>query len=165
MTDAVGGEVVLEHDDVLEVAPALSVEQVNRLAASQDVASLGTWDYEPATGTVAWDEHCAALFGTTLHGFAGTLEAFEAAVHPDDVDQVRLALRDTVEHGLPFDLAYRAMWSDGQVRHLISRGKALCDSDGTVERVMGATVDVTDMHWAVRELEVLFSPSRRRLDS
>ncbi len=103
MTDAVGGEVVLEHDDVREVAPALSLEQVTRLAASQDVASLGTWDYEPATGMVAWDEHCAALFGTTLRGFGGTLTAFEAAVHPEDLVQVRLALRHTVEHGLPFD--------------------------------------------------------------
>jgi PAS domain-containing protein len=102
---------------------------------------------------VTWDAHCAALFGLSLRDFDGTIAAFAAAVHPDDRPKVAAAVRGSVEHALPMDVAYRAVWPDGTVRHLISRGKALPGADGRVQRILGASVDITELQWAVLELQ------------
>ena len=130
-----------------------SAEQAARLAAAQDAASLGTWDLDPASGAVTWDVHCAALHGIGLPDFGGTVEAVEQAVHPDDRPRLRAAISASVDHGLPIDVSYRALWPDGQVRHLISRGKALQEPDGATSRVLGASVDITELQWAMLELQ------------
>ena len=135
-------------DQASEVAP----EHLARLAAAQDAASLGTWDHELSTGKVAWDTHCAALFGMSLAEFAGTIEAFVQAVHPDDRNLVEAAVSASARHGQPLDVSYRALWPDGQTRHLLSRGKPVLGADGKAMRILGACVDVTEQQWAMLEL-------------
>ena len=128
-------------------------EHLSRLAAAQDAASLGTWDYDLSTGQVTWDAHCAALFGTSLAEFGGTIEAFVHAVHPDDRELVEAAVNASRTHGHPLDVSYRALWPDGQVRHLLSRGKPVLGADGTAVRILGASVDITELQWAMLELQ------------
>lgn len=128
-------------------------DAIARLAAAQDAASLGTWDHDLRTGSVTWDAHCAALFGMSPADFDGTIEAFARAVHPEDRALVQAAVTASATYGYPLDVSYRALWPDGQIRHLMSRGKALTDADGAVVRILGAAVDVTELQWATIELQ------------
>ena len=135
-----------------QTAPA-EPEHLSRLLAAQEAASLGTWDHDLLTGEVTWDAHCAALFGISLTDFDGTIEAFARAVHPEDRHRVAAAVAGSAEHGQPLDVAYRAVWPDGQIRHVISRGKPVLGPDGTPVRILGAVLDVTEQQWAVLELQ------------
>ena len=36
-----------------------------RLRLAVDAGNIGTWDFSPATGELAWSDHCQSLFGVT----------------------------------------------------------------------------------------------------
>ncbi|MCW2777341.1 MAG: putative sensor protein [Frankiales bacterium] len=120
-----------------------------QLRLAQDVAGLGMWEWDAATDRVVWDDRCAALFGLDPEVFEGTRAAYSSRIHPDDVAASRDALAQAVASGGAFLSQPRAVWADGSVHHLLSRGEALVDDDGNVTGVVGAVLDVTDLHEAV----------------
>ncbi|MDP9397867.1 MAG: PAS domain-containing protein [Actinomycetota bacterium] len=124
-------------------------EAVLRLRLAQDAAGIGIWDWNLATGELSWDAHWAALFGTTLGEFEASIAGFDARTHPEDLPRVHAALRQAIDTAGAVQVEYRAVWADGTVRRLLSRGQALIDPDGQVRRVLGAVVDVTELRAAV----------------
>jgi PAS domain S-box-containing protein len=118
-----------------------------RLRLAQGAARLGYWDYDPSTSEVAWDEACAAIFGTALADFEGTLAGFEARCHPDDVARVHDAIAAT-GGGKLMEVSFRAVLPNGSVRHVLSRGQGLSDDAGNLQRLVGVILDVTAMRSA-----------------
>ncbi|HZI03836.1 MAG TPA: PAS domain-containing protein, partial [Archangium sp.] len=55
----------------------------DRLRLTVRAAELGTWDFNPVTGLLRWDERCKALFWLPLESEV-TYEGFLAAIHPED---------------------------------------------------------------------------------
>ena len=54
-----------------------------RLRMAVDAGSIGTWDFDPATGKLDWSGRCKALFGVAPH-LEPTMELFLSSLHPDD---------------------------------------------------------------------------------
>ncbi|HEX8496540.1 MAG TPA: SpoIIE family protein phosphatase [Actinomycetales bacterium] len=137
---------------ILEAARRARSPQGWRVTAV-DAARLGTWDYHVPSGVVAWDKHTAALFGVALADFDGTIADFSRRVHPSDRAATASALQVSIDHGVAFDVQYRVVWPDGTVRHLLSRGTAARGAGGPVVRLLGACLDVTDLHSNALALE------------
>ena len=125
-----------------------ATESALRLDLAQDAARVGLWDWDLLTGVLVWDTHCAALFGTTLAEFEADVVGYERRTHADDVRRVRALLQQAIDERTPFEAEYRALWEDGTVRHLLSRGRVLVRDDVPV-RMLGAVVDVTELREAV----------------
>jgi PAS domain S-box-containing protein len=120
-----------------------------RLRLAQEAGGVGLWEWDARTDRVVWDRACAAVFGIELADFEGTLDGFSRRTHPDDLPAVRQALQDAVRSGGSFASHYRIRHEDGAWRHLLARGQALHDTDGTVIGVLGAVVDVTEVQDAL----------------
>ncbi|MCW2606108.1 MAG: putative sensor protein [Frankiales bacterium] len=120
-----------------------------QLQLAKEVAGLGMWEWDAQTGTVTWDARAESLFGLPPGGFAGTLEAYDALIHPDDRQASRDALERVVREGGNFRSQPRAVWPDGSVHHLLARGQALTAADGRVVAVLGVVFDVTELRQAV----------------
>ncbi len=75
-----------------------------------------------------------------------------ADVHPDDRECVRQVFRATVETGEGYPLEYRLVRKDGSVREMESRGNAIKDNEGRVERVVVVSNDVTERKRMEREI-------------
>jgi serine phosphatase RsbU (regulator of sigma subunit) len=118
-----------------------------RLRLAQEAARLGYWDYEPATSRMLWDEGCVRIFGLEPGDTTGSLDAFDALCHPDDLPAVHAALARAQE-GAPIEMDYRVRLGSGQDRHVLARGQAVLNSDGEVERVVGVVLDLTDIRGA-----------------
>ena len=64
------------------------------------LAWLGTelltyaFDWDLRSGALAWDDRLLAMFGYTREEFDGTITAFDARVHPDDLSRVGEALQN-----------------------------------------------------------------------
>jgi PAS domain S-box-containing protein len=125
-----------------------------RLELAQEAARLGYWDYEVGTERLVWDEACASMFGITLDEFEGTLEAFDARCHPDDLPQVRAVLAATGPADA-METTFRALQPDGSARHLLSRGRGVAGDDGGLERIVGVVLDVTSLHIGAERLSGL----------
>ena len=86
-----------------------------------------------------------------------TRDDWEARIHPDDRERVRLAVERHVSDRIPFGEEYRFAWTDGQWRRWIDRGRVLFDHDGEPQRMIGACTDVTER----RDLEERLAQSRK----
>jgi PAS domain S-box-containing protein len=114
-----------------------------RLRLALDVAELGTWTWDLATGAGNLDARGAAIVGLAAGDLADVASAQLAAVHPDDLAPVQAATAAGIARGEPFDLHYRVVASDGCVRHVAARASVVADAEGRPVRLVGTNRDVT----------------------
>jgi PAS domain S-box-containing protein len=117
-----------------------SSEEKLRLAL--DAAQMGTWDLDVSRGGLAFSERGRALFGLSSQK-ATALEAFLAAVLPEDRERIRRALRQTLEEERLFDEEMRVPWPDGTLRWVACQGRAFRDAAGRPVRMAGTALDIT----------------------
>ncbi|WP_432537311.1 SpoIIE family protein phosphatase [Kineococcus arenarius] len=125
---------------------ALSVQhEVDRLRWRLAVAAggVGSFDYDLASGVISWDDRMLEMFGYTAAEFDGSLGAFDARVHPDDLPRVRESIAAAVEGGAPFQAEYRVLLPSGETRWITARGEVLRDETGRPLRLLGAGYDTT----------------------
>ncbi|HYH26221.1 MAG TPA: SpoIIE family protein phosphatase [Blastococcus sp.] len=128
-----------------ELAELLRHHESDRLRweLATEAGGVGTWDLDPATGQLIWDEQLIRMFGYDVVGFDQTLDAFDARLHPDDRDWVREALQQTIDACGDLDITYRIVRPDGDTRWVHARGRATAGDDGRSARVLGAAYDIT----------------------
>ena len=108
-----------------------------------DAAGVGAFDWNLVSGELRWDDQLLSLFGLDRETFGGTIEAFNATVHPDDLARVGEALDHAIETCGTYAAEYRVLMPDSSVRWISARGRALADTRGTATRVLGAAFDTT----------------------
>ncbi|THD77146.1 MAG: PAS domain S-box protein [Phenylobacterium sp.] len=122
--------------------------QRSRLEVAVEATGLGFWEWNPRTNVLNWSERNKAVFGFPADA-AVTMDAYMAAIHPDDVDRCREAYVQARERagGGDFAMEYRAVMPNGQLRWILTQGRVLCDADGPAQ-VVGTTLDNTERHEA-----------------
>jgi len=138
----------LQHQTAnLEMQVALRTkhqqEATERLQLALQASDYGVWDQDVASGRLIWDQRQCSLFGIAPEKFDQRYESFLDFVHPEEREKVRLFKeRHRGENGT-FDEEFRIVRPDGQIRHLISRGKVYCDADNRPVRIVGLNRDIT----------------------
>ncbi|MEA2554057.1 MAG: hypothetical protein QOJ65_2233 [Fimbriimonadaceae bacterium] len=118
-----------------------TAERLNLIIESMHI---GTWDWDPQTDYVTWNDHAYAMFGL-VRGEAPTSFARTAErIHPSDALLVRHALMKHLERGELFGLDLRARQSDGSYRWVHCCGRAMRDKKGQPERVIGLLLDIDE---------------------
>lgn len=136
-----------EHSVEAEAAlAALSARyETDRLRWQLAVSAggVGSFDWDLRTGRLDWDDQLLEVFGVTREQFGGTIEAFDALVHPDDRARVQAALDAAIESVAMYVAEYRVLRGDGTLRWVKARGQALAGPDGRTVRLLGAAYDTT----------------------
>ena len=93
-----------------------------------------------------------------IHGlepgmFAGTFEAYQSDIHPDDRERVLRTIDETVQQRKPHVLEYRIVLPDGSTRWLEARGRMFFDADDHPERLVGVCMDITERKRAEEALK------------
>jgi PAS domain S-box-containing protein len=143
LLEQLGASVVAE----LELSAARSAIGTSdaRLEIALEASSIGIWERDLRTGSVFWDERCAAIFGVDGAVEMTSVEQLMLDhVHPDDRQIASDAFRAALESGGQFTSETRAVQPDGTVRWVVSRGRVVRDATGEAVRVLGTVLDVTD---------------------
>jgi diguanylate cyclase (GGDEF)-like protein/PAS domain S-box-containing protein len=83
---------------------------------------------------------------------------WQKLMHPDDTDRVRALFAAALEGSSErFELRMRMLHSDGQYRHILSRGYISRDSEGKAIRYTGANTDLTEYLRIEREAQLFHS--------
>ncbi|MCW2501022.1 MAG: putative sensor protein [Frankiales bacterium] len=139
--------------DLTAIGDAVSAELEQHASASQSsstkvrldlaavAADLGSYDYDLTTHALSWDDRMHSLHGRTPQTFTGSIEAFQALVHPEDLPGVMQAFAHAVETAGELYLEYRVVLEDGSHRWVRARGRVLPDMLGRPARVLGAAYD------------------------
>ena len=143
------GSVVEVHADAtaLKAAEAALRAGEARLRLAQEVAGIGTWEWEPETDRFLWSPEHSALFGSALgESTPLTLEGFLALVHPDDRSAVRAGAWRALESG-EYEAEFRILRlaRDGaeETRWLLGRGRRMPGPAGRVGPILGVHMDFT----------------------
>lgn len=113
-----------------------------QLDLALNAGNMGTWKWEISDGGVTWGGQHAALYGTTIEEFGGTIEDVQSFVHPDDRQQGIDKYLQTVNEGSDFDNTYRIINPDGEIRWMHSYGKPVYKNEVRVS-IIGTTRDIT----------------------
>ncbi|MFC8192619.1 SpoIIE family protein phosphatase [Cellulomonas sp. NPDC057328] len=119
------------------------VDRLALLDAAAHAAGLGTFQWDLATGALHWDASLLEVFAYDSASFGGTIDAFTARLHPDDVAPVSAALDAAVAACGVYEAEFRVLRPDGTLRWLNARGRALAGPSGRAEQVIGVTTDTT----------------------
>ncbi|AKJ06706.1 PAS domain S-box-containing protein [Archangium gephyra] len=117
----------------------------DRLRLAVRAAELGTWDFNPVTGLLRWDERCKALFGLPLEPEV-TYEGFLAAIHPEDRDRAHAAVQLALQpaSGGEYDIEFRPVGHKGRaVRWVRAIGRAYFEG-GRAVRFIGTAQDISE---------------------
>ena len=113
-------------------------------AESQELALIGSWEWDIATGRLAWTAQTFRNFGEDPHSFIPSFENYTERLHPDDREMMMQTVQGAILSGKPFDYYHRLIRRDGSVRTLHARGRAIYDPDGKPVRMVGTGQDVTE---------------------
>jgi len=124
------------------------------LAEAERIANLCSWQLDIRRNELSWSDEIYRLFGVTAEGFAGTYDAFLAAVHPDDRERVIRAVDAALYQGEPYSIDHRIIRPDGSERLVHERGKVTFNAAGKPLRMTGSVQDVTELRGAEETLKV-----------
>lgn len=128
-----------------DAAARALVEANERLAEAQELAHVGSWEWDVRADRVTWSSELFRIFGvdpaTEL-----TYERYLEHVHPADRAQVRAVIGEAFERGPEFAFTHRIARVDGTERTVQSRGRVVRDAAGAPLRMAGTAQDVTERH-------------------
>ncbi len=129
------------------------IDSRDRLQAAIDVAGMGTYRWNMQTGDVVWDSSLYQLFGVDESGPRG-LQSFYELIHEDELDAVKAEIERCKQPDYcQFNLEYRIIRPDGQVRWILDKGAVRRDDDETPVYLTGACFDITEQKQYERALK------------
>ncbi len=157
---AISGIFVHGVDVTDQVHARQHVERLEeRLRLALESADIGTWDFDPVSGALTWDERCRRIFGVPAEGEV-RYDDFLQHLHPEDRGRADEAVARALDPaaGGGYDAEYRVRSADGEVRWIRASGRAAfgqVEGERQAVRFTGTVIDVTDRARAAAERERL----------
>ena len=115
-------------------------ESETRLALATTAAGAGLWIMDLETEEVWVSEKTRELFLFSADAPL-TYDHFFERIHPHDLEDVKRAVRETLQTGKELKCDYRIILPDDGIRWIVSCGRRYPDANPT--RLMGTSVDIT----------------------
>jgi PAS domain S-box-containing protein len=121
------------------------------LQEAQQIAQLGSWHWDPATGTRTWSPRMYAVYGRDPGGGPMDTDETFAWVDPDDLERVQKAYANMLSGGQRFELDYRLLTGDRGMRTVHAIARPDPERPGSYR---GTLQDVTERKRAEEELQL-----------
>ena len=125
-------------------------ELTQQLQKAQEVAHLGYWSFNVASGKISWSEEVFRIFNRLLGQGEPSFEEFIEQIHPEDRAQV-LERISAAHQGIPQKFEHRILRSDGTIRHIDARIELEVEDEQVVQ-MLGVLMDITERVEAERDL-------------
>ena len=145
-------ELALEN----EKATSSKLERANQdLAEAQELASIGSWEWDMEKETVRWSDELYRILGVEPATFTPSVEAFMDFVHPEDRLQLTVLLNSAREGAETIESDIRIVLLDGSERVVRAMGYRSSDrrSNRPGKRMVGTCQDVTEQKRLEEEIE------------
>lgn len=130
-------------------------ESRQALSEAQELAHIGSWEWDMRENQVTWTEELYRIFGADKTGPRTTFDTYVASIHPEDRERTIAAIQGAVEADSPFHMEHRIIRPDGLVRSLDCHGRFSYDGQGNQLKMIGTAQDVTDQRDAEEQLNYM----------
>jgi PAS domain S-box-containing protein len=122
-----------------------------RLEDAQRLAHVGHWERDAETDVAVWSDETYRIFGLRPQEGSVSLTELQALVHPDDRPRFVTATT-ALREGQPYDLEYRVVRPNGDVRFIHAQGGLRTDDSRRTRRMFGTVQDITERKLAEQRL-------------
>ncbi len=119
-------------------------ESQERLDLALRSANMGVWHWDIDTDKRHYDTQTCHLLGIDPATFTGTAGELFRAIHPDDWEMLKAKMAQTIELDVPYESEFRAVWPDGSIHYIKTRGKLIRNHDGSPSGISGIIWDITE---------------------
>ncbi len=128
-----------------------------RLAKTAKIAKVGYWVWDEIEDKAVYcSDELAEINGVAtgreLAAMLTSLEKDLEWVHPDDRDRIAKTARESMAEQRGYDIEFRIIRSDGEVRHLREILEPVLDDEGNLIRSNGIIQDITERKQAEDQL-------------
>ena len=134
-------------------AKATLLDVSERLQLAVSAAEVGIWDWDIINNRLTWDAVMYSLYGITPDKFAGAYEAWEAGLHPEDLEESREAIQRALRGEGEFNPEFRVVWPNGTVRWIKANALIKRNPEGSPLRMTGTNWDITVNKLAMQAAE------------
>ena len=127
------------------------LESEERRRFAREAGHVGVWDLNPATLELRWTPELEIIYGVE-HGSVGEYRDFAKMAHPDDIEALETTREEAVRRRAPFSIDFRILRPDGETRWVRTSGRAMYDREGKPTRILGVTLDITELRQTQTEL-------------
>lgn len=141
------GGIVDNFRDVTEkvLAEKQLEESETHLKEAQQLAKMGSWNFDFKHDRLTWSDALYDVFGVTRAQFEETHGSFLNLIVPEDRERARKTSEHTQKTGDPFHIQYRIITPGGEEKVIEEYGFGEKDSEGNVVRLFGTAQDVTEL--------------------
>jgi PAS domain S-box-containing protein len=141
-------------------------ESEGNLKQAQQIAHLGSWALDLKTNEFTVSEEMTRIYKyEDEYTGSVSMEEFAQYIYPGDRERVVSALNNAIVGKAPYDLEFRIVRTDGEVRVLHAQGDVMRDESGKPVRIVGTGLDITERKRAEEALRESEETARALLNA
>jgi PAS domain S-box-containing protein len=114
-----------------------------RLKDAQQIAQVGDWEWDIATGGLQWSEELYRIYGYEPYEITPEYGLIVDSMHPKSREAFLGAIDAALRAGRPFEMDYTFFRRDGSEAILHTIGRVNHDNNGSPVRMVGTVQDIT----------------------
>src|SRR5580704_10637288 len=135
-----------------------------KLEEAQRVAHVGYWERDLDTDRITWSDETYRIYGLTPGEGRITLAGMRERIHPEDRPIWSQAAAEALGGASRYDLEYRVVRPNGELRIVHSQGDLTRDASGRPRSLFGTIQDITERkraEEALREVQMELTHGNR----
>jgi len=134
----------MQAEEVRKESEHAKSELLEKLNEAQQVARVGSWEWNLQTDQIWWSNEMYRIFGVTPQNFVPSFEANRKFIHPEDFAIHDKAFEHSLQTGEPLNIELRMFSNNGLLKYCHAMGKIICDESGRQLRFIGTFMDNTE---------------------
>jgi PAS domain S-box-containing protein len=114
------------------------------LAEAQQLAHIGSWEWDISSDRVTWSDELYRLWGLAPQSVEVTYDWYLSTIHSDDRETARATIERAYANKAPFKFDHRVVRPDGSVAWIHGRGRVVAGPSGEPLRMLGTSQDITE---------------------
>src|SRR5215470_19553356 len=119
-------------------------ESERKLEEAQRLTHVGYWERDTDTDLITWSDETYRIFGLQPQARILNLAQLPELIHPEDKQIMVQAVAEALRGGPRYDVEYRVIRPNGEVRFVHSQGDITRDESGRPRRMFGTVQDITE---------------------
>ncbi|WP_088894979.1 sensor histidine kinase [Leptolyngbya ohadii] len=117
----------------------------DRLREAQEIARIGSWEYNLLTGEINWSNEIFQIFALSPEQPVPSYEQHLRENYlPEEAARLQAAVTRALEQGEPYELDLQIIRSDGSTGWILGKGKPIVNEHQQVVRLVGTALDITE---------------------
>jgi PAS domain S-box-containing protein len=135
------------------------------LTEAQRLAQMGSWQWDPHTGTVTWSRELYRIAGLDPNVPPPSYKEFPKFYTAESWERLQRAVEEALRTGTPYELDLEIVRPDATKKWIRTRGEAHRDTAGRVIALRGTAQDITERKLSETELAQAHDRLRLAMES